>query len=78
MRVFEIAVFLLLCYCLFTFSVEVYRHQKYLESAWPLFSEQQWVLENLNLSLMDFKLVFTVIGFILWGQWVKPEKEVVC
>jgi hypothetical protein len=56
--------------------MEVFRHQKFLESVWPDMSSQQWVLENINLSLMDLKIVFTVIGFILWGMWVSPKKEV--
>jgi hypothetical protein len=71
MKVFELAVFCLLGYCLLNFFCELYWQQKTLDPLWNGLSFEEKALENINLGLMDLKLVFTVLGFICWGFWVK-------
>ena len=55
----------LLGYLLFVFLYETFIQQSWLVSIWSTLSMEQKVLENLNLGLMDLKIVFTIMALII-------------
>lgn len=61
--------FLFLVYAFFNFLWEILVQQAYLNTIWVALSFQQRVLENLNLGLMDLKLMLTTLCLIFYSKY---------
>ena len=66
--------FFFLIYTFFKFLCELWFQQALLDGIWVSLSFQQKALENVNLGLMDLKLMITALCLIFFAKfWGKRE-----